>query len=370
MKQTVIQYVTSMGGGGAETLVKEYALLLKQDGIPVKILATRPYPESANSKVIKENQIPYEYVYPKWNFAVRVFNKLFGRWYRPFRVLQVVRKENAKAVHVHLELLRTLKPISRQLKDVNLLYTCHSVPEYMFTGTEAVEFAAAEHLLKHNDLQMIALHEDMRRELNEMFHTDTVTVIRNGIRMERFTQVAGTKQQIRKTLGIPEAAFLVGHVGRFSEAKNHSFLLDIFSEVQKIRADARLLLVGAGELREQVDEKINRLGIADSVMILSGRTDIPRLLKAMDVFVFPSVFEGLPVSLIEAQAVGLRCIVSDVITEESFVTNQVISLSVRESPEIWAKAACGEMTPPERENRLMDFDMNREIKRLEAMYLK
>lgn len=370
MDNMVIQYVTSMGGGGAETLVKEYALLLKQDGIPVKILATRPYPESANSKVIKENGIPYEYVYPKWNFAIRVFNKLLGRWYRPWRVLQVVRKERAKAVHVHLELLRTLKPISRQLKGVNLLYTCHSVPEYMFSGSEEAEFYAAKHLLKHNNLQLIALHEDMRRELNEMFDTGTATVIRNGIRLERFLHVKETKTQIRRQVGIPEDAFVAGHVGRFTEAKNHSFLLDVFLEMKKIRPNAHLLLVGSGELKQQTEEKIRNLELTKDVTILSARTDIPELLKAMDVFVFPSVFEGLPVSLIEAQAAGLTCIVSDVITEESFVTNQVISLSVKESPEVWAKAACGELTPPERENRLADFDMNREIKRLEAMYLK
>lgn len=369
MKRKVIEYITSTGDGGAETLVKDYALMLDQERFDVKVLITRPYPNTANTGHILRGGVSLLYVYPRWNFAVRVFNKLFGRIYQPLRVLYLLKKEKTDVLHVHLELLKNIRPIARWIRDIRLLFTCHSVPECFFPNDTAEEKKAADYLFRHNRLQMIALHDDMRRELNEMFDVDNTQVIRNGIHMERFSHVEETAAEIRIREGIPEDAFVVGHVGRFTEVKNHAFQLSVFQQIVKKQPNAFLLLVGSGPLKEEIQEQARQMGISERVKILSNRSDIPQLMKAMDIFVFPSVYEGLPLTLIEAQAADLRILASDTINTESFQTDLVLPMSLEQSPEEWADAALDRNRRGPYRGNLDKYDMKKEIKRLEQLYL-
>ena len=132
---------------------------------------------------------------------------------------------------------------------------------------------------------------------------------------------------------------VIGHVGRFFKQKNHEFLLDIFSSIQSKRKDAVLLLVGDGEKKEEIISKIDRLGLTQNVILTGIRSDIPDLLSSMDVFVFPSFFEGMPNTIIEAQATGMPCILSDSITKEAEITNLLEYLSLSEDCNKWATIA-------------------------------
>lgn len=368
MKQTVMEYVNAMTDGGAQTLIRDYALLLDKDQFDVCILVNRPYGDAANLRKVQDAGIPVLYIYPRWNLAVRVFNKLFGKVYRPYRVLKTVRKTGASVIHIHLEQLKNVAPIGRYLKNVRLLYTCHSLPEYMFGESDSPEFQAAQKLLKHNDLQLIALHEQMRREMNEMFGIENTAIIHNGVQVERFAQVGESAAQIRRAEGIPEDAFLLGHIGRFSEEKNHEFLIKIFQSVLKRKDNAFLLLVGKGDLEEQIKEQIREAGLQDKILMLSGRSDIPRLMKAMDVFVMPSHYEGLPVTLIEAQAAGLRCVVSDVVNPEAFRRDLVVPMNLSAGADAWAETILDASVRGPRNPGLDEYDMIKEIKNLEKLY--
>lgn len=141
-------------------------------------------------------------------------------------------------------------------------------------------------------------------------------LLKNGIDTDKFQFQAHVRTATRQALGIAKDAFVIGHVGRFSHQKNHMFLLNVFARVHKEFPFAVLLLVGDGELRDEITERIKALNIQNQVKILGVRADIPELLQAFDVFVFPSFHEGLPVTLVEAQGAGLPCIISDRITEE------------------------------------------------------
>jgi glycosyltransferase involved in cell wall biosynthesis len=165
----------------------------------------------------------------------------------------------------------------------------------------------------------------------------TRQVLYCGIDLEPFTQPAG-RSEVRREFNIPSGALVLGHVGRFSEQKNHFFLLDIFAEVARRRPESRLLLVGDGELREAIAQKALRLGLEEKVIMAGVRPDIARLMKgAMDVFVFPSRWEGLPLGLVEAQAAGLSCIYSDSVTDEvNFVPSLVRRCSLTEPVSTWA----------------------------------
>jgi glycosyltransferase involved in cell wall biosynthesis len=145
---------------------------------------------------------------------------------------------------------------------------------------------------------------------------------------------------IRSELGIPTSAFVVGHVGRFAAQKNHAFLLKVAQDIIQREPNAFFVLVGEGPLKSEVEQQVFQMGLSDRVLFTGSRSDIPQLMRgAVDVFLFPSLYEGLPLVLIEAQAAGLPCVISDVISEEVDAIKPLIHrLSLSHVSSIWAKA--------------------------------
>ncbi|MGF1936149.1 MAG: glycosyltransferase family 1 protein [Nostoc sp. ChiQUE02] len=145
---------------------------------------------------------------------------------------------------------------------------------------------------------------------------------------------------VRAEFGIPKDALVIGHVGRFEQPKNHQFLVDIFAEVAKREPKMYLLLVGNGSLRPDIERKIMQMGLTDRVILAGVRPDVPRLmLGAMDIFLFPSLYEGLGLVLIEAQTAGLPCVFSDVVPEEADVVKPLVRrMSLSEPASAWAEA--------------------------------
>ena len=151
---------------------------------------------------------------------------------------------------------------------------------------------------------------------------------------------------------------MVGHIGRFMTQKNHAFLLDIFNQIYTQNNNAVLLLVGTGELQAQIKEKIKALGLEKNVIFTGVRSDVPQLLSAMDVFVFPSFYEGMPNTVIEAQATGLPCVIADTITSEADITGLVKYLSLSDSADKWAETAF-ELAKSERKDTKEEFIKNK-----------
>jgi glycosyltransferase involved in cell wall biosynthesis len=146
------------------------------------------------------------------------------------------------------------------------------------------------------------------------------------------------REKVRTELGLATDVPVVGHVGRFDREKNHLFLVDVAVEVLKRRPEIHFLLVGDGPLRSAIENRVRSMGLSGNIHFAGTRSDVAQLMNgAMDVFIFPSLWEGLPMALIEAQAAGLRCIVSDVCTAEvSVLPEQFTRLSLSTSPELWA----------------------------------
>lgn len=163
-------------------------------------------------------------------------------------------------------------------------------------------------------------------------------LLHNGVDLNVFRYDTEGRREIRREFSL-ENKLVVGHVGRFHRQKNHLYLLEVFAKIRKQREDAVLLLVGTGDLESQIRDRINEMGLADAVIFTGLRFDIPQLLSAMDVFVFPSFHEGMPNTVIEAQATGLPCVIADTITREADITGLVQYLSLESTPEDWARAA-------------------------------
>lgn len=363
----VVQFITDICDGGAETLVKDYALLLDKKEFEVVLLTRYPIAETANSKHLRNSGIRIVSLNKSGSKPAKIWNKLTFKFRMPVLMKKFLNEEKPDVIHAHLAQLCYLNTVADELKGIKLFYTCHNIVSHYFSGKNEKERIAAENLIKNNDLRMIALHDDMKNELNVMFKVDNSVVIRNGIDFSRFRNITVTKEEKRKEIGIPENAFVMGHIGRFAEQKNHPFLVDVFNEVAKARDDAFLLMVGAGDTASVI-EKLNNYGLNGRYMILSNRTDIPELLKAMDVFVFPSLFEGLGIVLIEAQVAGLKCVVSDNIPSEAFRTGLISSLSLKESAEKWRdEILCGAVNT-DIVSDIDNYDINKEIRRLESLY--
>ena len=162
-----------------------------------------------------------------------------------------------------------------------------------------------------------------------------VKLLHNGVDLDSFRYNLQDRLAIREEFGLKDK-FVVGHVGRFHAQKNHGYLLEVFNKIHKQREEAVLLLVGTGPIEKQIRERVCTLGLQDYVVFTGQRFDIPALLSAMDVFVFPSLYEGMPNTVIEAQATGLPCIIADTITSEANLTGLVHYLSLYDDADQWA----------------------------------
>lgn len=172
----------------------------------------------------------------------------------------------------------------------------------------------------------------------KMMASGKVTIINNAIDLDEYAFSPEIRQQYRKDLCIPKDALVIGHVGRFMYQKNHAFLIEVFREVVKEYPKAILLLIGDGELRPEIEEKVREYHLSDKVRFLGLRKDVKYLYNCMDVFLLPSWYEGLPVVSVEAQANGLPCIFSDRVTRESQLTKTVEYLNLKNNIGVWVRS--------------------------------
>lgn len=197
-------------------------------------------------------------------------------------------------------------------------------------------------------------------------------VLNNAIDTAKFIFNDKIRDEKRKELNIKNK-LVIGNVGRFHIQKNHTFLIDVFKEIHDKNEDAVLLLVGDGELRSSIEKKIKILKLVDNVILTGVRSDIPELLQAMDVFVFPSLFEGLGIVVVEAQAAGLPCIVADTIPKEAYLTDLIENLSLEDSLAIWADKILEHINHKRKDTYQeivkCGYDIKETVKWLEEFYL-
>lgn len=197
-------------------------------------------------------------------------------------------------------------------------------------------------------------------------------VINNAIDSALYSYNKDSRELIRQKLNIVEKK-VIGHVGRFNEQKNHFFLIEIFNELLKLSDDYHLILIGDGNLKTKVKELVDNLGISSKVSFLGVLDNVNEVIQGMDYFVFPSIYEGLPVSLIEAQASGLKILASSNITKEVDLNKQINFMELTKTPNVWANKINNEIkytrTNTSSAIKKSGYDIIENAKNMEAFYL-
>lgn len=184
---------------------------------------------------------------------------------------------------------------------------------------------------------------------DKLYERGEVVLLKNALDLEKYKYSESEREKIRQELWLGDS-FVVGHIGRFVPQKNHNFLIKVFCELKKTNENSKLVLVGTGPLESDIKKSCDELKIREDVVFAGVRDDIPSLLSAFDVFLLPSLYEGMPNTVIEAQASGLLCIISDAVTKQADVTGGVKYISLSKNPKDWAEVVLEVKDSPRMEN--------------------
>lgn len=358
----VLQVVTHMNRGGLETMLMNYYRSIDRERVQFDFLTHRPYDGDYGEEIKRLGGRIFHL--PVLNPVSPSYKKALHLFFREHPEYQVV--------HVHQDCLSgiILKAAQQEHVAVRLAHS-HS----------ASQDKNLKYLVKLLLKPMIPKYATglfaCGNEAGEwMFGDAPFQILRNAIDAKRYRFDAGKRAEMRRLLGIGADEILVGHVGRFSPTKNHKFLIEIFDALQR-KVPARLLLVGdnKGDIAKHIAQKVENLEIKEKVIFTGVRSDVSDLMQAMDVFVFPSNYEGLPVTMVEAQAAGLPCLISDKVPIECKMTDLVQQIPLAEGAEVWAKRAIAAARETVREDtsvqiKAAGFDITENAKWLQEFYLQ
>lgn len=210
----------------------------------------------------------------------------------------------------------------------------------------------------------------------KILNSNRFQVFNNSIDINRFKYDKSIRNKKRKELNIKDTDIVIGHIGRFIEQKNHTFLIDIFNEINKINNQTKLVLIGDGELFEKIKIKVKNLKLENNVLFLKKRFDVNELYQVFDIFLLPSLYEGLPIVGIEAQCSGLQCFFSDNVTKEVLLQKNSKMLSLNMNSKKWAEIILNNYdSNSAREEAYIKisksgFDIDKEINKLQTNYEK
>ena len=317
---------TVMDRGGAETMIMNYYRQIDRSKIQFDFLVNRPY-EAAYEKEIQELGGKIFRMCP-------LYPQYFGRYKKEVREFLKAHPEY-QIIHSNLEERSyfALKEAKKLNIPVRISHS-HNAPRGFDLKSIIRYYFRAN--LKPQVTHMFTCGEEAGIWLYGKKQQDHVIMMNNAIDAKLYQYHPAVEEEMRKELGL-EGKFVIGHVGRFFPQKNHTFLIEIFAKVYQQNKNAVLLLVGGGELETEIKEKVEELNLTEAVKFLGVRSDIHRIMQAFDVFILPSLFEGFPVTMVEAQAAGLPCIISDQVPPQCAITENVEIISLQQSPQQWAE---------------------------------
>ena len=319
----VLQVVTHMNRGGLETMLMNYYRHVDRKKVQFDFLVHRQERAAYDDEIESLGGILY-----------RLPRLVPWSWSYLFALDQFfIDHPEYQIVHVHQDCLSSV--ILKAAKQ-------HGVPVRIAHSHNSMQDKNLKYPIKLWYRQFIpkyatALFSCGKDAGEWMFGKHGFQILNNAIDCGAYSYSIERRDLLRAELSISENTFVVGHVGRFSPQKNHDFLIDIFASIHEQRPDSVLLLVGDGELRSQIESKVRDLGLQKHVIFTGVRSDVADLMQAMDVFVFPSLYEGFGIVALEAQAAGLPCVTSDQVPSDCILTDLVTQIPLVASPDQWSE---------------------------------
>ena len=323
---------TVMDRGGAETMTMNYYRNIDRSKIQFDFLVHRPYRGAFDDEIEKMGGKIYRICpnYPQFYFRYRKeFRKLLTE-HPEYRIIHCNMMEyglfayieaNSMGLPVIISHAHTSSPKQKLDPKSLLLLLYRKLSLKYITHKFACGKSAAEWVFGKGN-------------------TDGVYYMHNAIDAIQYQYNIKVEDEVRKEFGL-DGKFVVGHVGRFFKPKNHQFIIETFAKISQKEPNAVLMLVGGGELNDTIlnktKEQVKSLGLEDKVIFTGVRTDVNRILQAFDVFILPSLHEGFPVVMVEAQAAGLKCIISDTVPSECDITGNVETLPLSAGSNEWAE---------------------------------
>lgn len=336
----VLQVLTSMNRGGAETMIMNYYRNIDRTQVQFDFLLHRSEEGAFDKEILAMGGKIFHMppIHPKNYFGYKKKLKSFFTAHKEYTI-----------VHSHLNALSFMvlsaakeNGVNTRIAHSHIAIESISISDFFDKNSENktlvkdLIFSMLKHKVAKQATHFFACGIKAGDWLFGKENKSRYKVVNNAIDTSKFKRSEIESQAFRQTEGLVGKK-IIGHIGRFDNQKNHLFLIDIFSELSKLNDDVVLCLVGQGDLEEKIREKVSGLSLTDKVHFLGVRSDIPRVINAFDLFLFPSFYEGLPLTLIEAQTAGIPIVASDTISREVEVTDLITFLSLEKSAVEWAK---------------------------------
>lgn len=355
----VLQVVTLMNRGGLESMLMNYYRNIDRSKVQFDFLVHRKGEHDFTNEIFSLGGKIYTVppVNPlNTNGYLHEINNFFKQ-HSEYRI-----------VHSHLDALSTY-PLKYAQKHGVPIRISHSHNTSQEKNLKYIIKVYSRSQIKKYTTHLFSCGKDAGKWL---FGKSDFQILNNAIDAKKFSYNPDLSYETKQSLGI-NGKFVIGHVGRFNKQKNHEFLIDIFEKIYEKEKNSILLLIGVGDLEEKIRKRVENLGLTSVVKFLGLRSDIPDLLQAVDVFVFPSLFEGLPVTLVEAQASGLPCVISDTISNEVEITPNIKFVSLGKGADSWSNHIL-DFNTHTRKNmydtiRENGFDIETNVRWLENLYL-
>jgi glycosyltransferase involved in cell wall biosynthesis len=374
MRTKVVQFIHGFSIGGAEKLVYQYALLMNKEKFEVYVIAI----SNEHTKYdigLADNGINVIYLNDLIDskvFGTKRFKRIVHVLFRPWCIHVLLRKLNPDVIHTHL-FLNEIVLKARISKKTRLIHTLHN-DVYELTRSDVIEShknkKAIDKLRKKYRVQLVVLNDEGKAAVKDIFNDSDAVIINNGVDVD-YLQGLNSKDYFKDKYSIDKDVFIVGHVGRLNKTKNQSFLLEVFVEIKKIKPNALLWLVGDGEYKSLLETKSKQFGIDNSI-VFWGNVDKPEeLVKMMDVFIMPSLYEGVSLAMVECQIIGIPMLVSKSIPDKAIISNLVQRKALSESVMEWAETAISlsEKKIEPIYNELDKWNISNAVMELEKIYL-
>ncbi len=352
-KIKVLQIIPSFGVGGAEKVVLNYLKYNCSETMHIKAVSLYPKQNTIYDTEIENNNYDVVYLHKSRGLDFNVVHEL----------KKLIEEYNPDVIHTHLYTLKYLA-LTGKIKNRTIFHTIHSRPD---KDAGRIDVLVNKYFFKKGLVTPIALQNRLAVDVNQYYDINNTKVIRNGISIKDYTK---KNASLAKKLGLSQNDFVIGHIGRFSAEKNHEFILNVFQQLLYIKENAVLLLIGTGSDEEKIKELGIKLKISNKIKFLGSRVDIPELLNIMDVFFFPSLYEGLGIVLVEAQAAGVPCLVSTAVPDEVLLTQKIEKIDLHTPTEMWID----KLVHPEKiynekiYEELTKYDISETLLELEKLY--